>query len=81
MGYRNAADHYGSLSISMHWLMVLLLIAVYVMINLHDLAPKGSSLRAEFKTWHFMLGLCVLVLLCARLITRLYSGAVRASTP
>ena len=58
-----------------------LLIAVYVTINLHDLAPKGSGLRADLKVWHFMLGLCVFVLLIARLGTRLSSGVTPRITP
>ncbi len=49
MAYGNTTDRYGSLMIGMHWLMLLLLIGVYAMINLHDFAPKGSDLRAELK--------------------------------
>lgn len=74
MNWRNTTDRYGSLSIGMHWLMLLLLIGVYAAINLQDLAPKGSALRAELKTWHFALGLSVLVLVAVRLATRLFSG-------
>lgn len=81
MAYRNNTDRYGSLSIGMHWLMVLLLIAVYAMINLHDLAPKGSELQAELKVWHFMFGLSVLVLVFARLAARLFAGATPLITP
>lgn len=81
MGYRNTTDRYGSLMIGMHWLMLLLLIAVYVMTYLHDFAPKGSELRAEFKVWHFMLGLCVLALVFARLVMRLTSGTTPLVTP
>lgn len=81
MDWRNTANRYGSLSIGLHWLMLLLLIAVYAMINLHDLAPKGSELRAELKVWHFMLGLCVLALVLVRLVTRLRSGTAPGITP
>lgn len=80
--WKNTDTRYGSLSIAMHWLMLLLLVAVYASINLHDLAPKGSELRAAFKTWHFMLGLGVFVLLGARLAIRLLSGpAPRIASP
>ncbi len=72
--WKNTGSRYGSLSITMHWLMLLLLVSVYVSINLHDLAPKGSELRAAFKTWHFMLGLSVFLLLGARLAIRFLSG-------
>lgn len=81
MRLRNDNKHYGSLSIGMHWIMVLLLIGVYAMINLHDVAPKGSDLRAELKVWHFMLGLCVFALVFIRLATRLSSGPVPGITP
>ncbi|MEO8125094.1 MAG: cytochrome b [Burkholderiales bacterium] len=74
MNWKNTTDRYGSLSIGMHWLMLLLLIGVYVAINLQDLAPKGSALRADLKTWHFVLGMSVLVLVAVRLATRLFSG-------
>ncbi len=81
MGYRNTTDRYGSLSISMHWLMLLLMISVYAMINLHDLAPKGSDLRAALKVWHFMLGLGVLGLVVLRIVVRFYAGDAPRITP
>lgn len=74
MNWKNTNDRYGSLSIGLHWLMLLLLASVYAVINLHDLAPKGSPLRANLKTWHFALGLSVLLLVAVRLATRLASG-------
>lgn len=81
MNWRNTTDRYGTLSIGMHWLMLLLLIAVYAAINLHDYAPKGSDLRAELKVWHFIFGLCVLALVSVRLVMRLFSGPAPRVTP
>jgi len=81
MNCRNTNDRYGSLSIGMHWLMLLLLTGVYAVINLHDLVPKGSTLRADLKTWHFMLGLSVFILVAVRLATRLFSGPVPRIEP
>ena len=81
MNWRNTTDRYAPLSIGMHWLMFWLLVAVYAAINLHDLATKGSALRAELKTWHFMLGLCVFVLVGVRLFSRLLAGPVPAIEP
>lgn len=74
MNWRNTHDRYGSLSIGMHWLMVLLMIAVYAAINVADTFPKGSELRADLQIWHFGLGLCVMALVAMRLATRLLSG-------
>ena len=65
----------------MHWLMLLLLICVYVAINLHDLAAKGSALRADLKTWHFIFGLSVLALVVMRLAARLSAGPAPGIAP
>lgn len=74
MRWKNSIDRYGSLSIGMHWLMLLLLIAVYAAINLHDVAAKGSALRADFKLWHFAFGLSILALVVLRLVVRWQAG-------
>lgn len=71
MNWKNTANRYGSLSIGIHWLMLLLFIAVYASINLRELYPKGSDLREALKTWHFMLGMLVFVLVWLRLAARL----------
>ncbi len=81
MHCKNTHDHYGSLSIGLHWLMLLLLIGVYAAINLHDLAPKGSALRADLKLWHFALGIGTLALVVLRLLARLLSGPAPGITP
>jgi cytochrome b561 len=69
------ALRYESLSIALHWLMLLLIAAVYSCMELRDFFPKGSDLRVDMKAWHFMLGISVLVLLVARVIVRLMSAA------
>ena len=71
MNWKNTDSRYGTLSITMHWLMFLLLVAVYACIELREFYPKGSDLRSALKTWHFMLGLSVLVLVSLRLGLRL----------
>ena len=81
MNWKNTDDRYGSLSIGMHWLMLLQHLGVYVAINLHDLAAKGSVLRADLKLWHFALGMGVLALVAMRLVTRLLSGPVPRIEP
>lgn len=71
MNMRNTTDRYGSLSISLHWLMLLLIAAVYACIELRGIYPKGSDPREAIKVWHYMLGLSVLVLVFLRLALRL----------
>lgn len=80
MNWKNTTSRYGSLSIGIHWLMLLLFIAVYACIELRELYPKGSDPREALKTWHFMLGMLVFVLVWARLAARL-SGPAPAIRP
>jgi cytochrome b561 len=67
MKIQNTTERYGSLSIALHWLMLLLIIAVYACIDLREYYPKGSYIRDTLKTWHFMLGLSVFALVWIRL--------------
>jgi cytochrome b561 len=71
MSMRNTPDRYGTLSIGIHWSMLLLFVAVYACIELHEFFPKGSDLRATLNTWHFMLGLSVLALVLIRMVVHL----------
>ena len=65
------ATHYARLSIALHWLMLVLLAAVYALIELRGLFPKDSVERNLMKDLHFMLGLSVFVLVWLRLAIRL----------
>lgn len=67
-------SRYSTLSIALHWLMLLLFIAVYACIELRELYPKGSDPREALKSWHFMLGLAVFVLVWLRLFARIASA-------
>lgn len=62
---------YNGISIALHWLMLLLLVAVYATIELRELYPKGSDPREALKRWHFMLGLTVFALVWVRIVARL----------
>ncbi len=57
IGGREKPYRYGALSIGLHWLMLLLIAAVYACIELRGNFPKGSDMREGLKTWHLMLGL------------------------
>jgi cytochrome b561 len=80
MNWKNSASRYGSLSVGIHWLMVLLFVAVYGTIEFRELFEKGSDPREMLKTWHFMLGMLVFVLVGLRLAARL-SGPTPAILP
>jgi cytochrome b561 len=80
MNLKNSTLRYGSLSIGIHWLMLLLFVAVYGTVELHELFEKGSNLREMLMTWHFMLGMLVFVLVWLRLAARL-SGPTPAILP
>lgn len=80
MTWRNNKNHYGSLSIGLHWLMVLLIVAVYACMELRGNFPNGSEMREGLKTWHFMLGLSVLVLVAIRAVVAL-TGTVPGIEP
>ncbi|MDA0788619.1 MAG: cytochrome b [Proteobacteria bacterium] len=67
MSLKNTESRYGLVSMGLHWLMLVLLIAVYACIELRELYPKGSDPREALKTWHFMLGLGVFTLVWIRL--------------
>ncbi|MBN8923982.1 MAG: cytochrome B [Rhodanobacter sp. 68-29] len=75
MNRRHATGRYGSAVIALHWLTVLLLVAVYALIELRGIYPRGSDAHAAMKTWHFVLGLTVLALLPLRLALRAADGA------
>jgi len=73
MNWHNTPVRYGSLSTGLHWLMLLLFVAVYATIDLRELFEKGSDPREMLKTWHFMLGMLVFVLVWLRIAAR-FSG-------
>lgn len=75
MSWKNSNIRYGGLAISLHWLMFFLMVGVYAFIELREIFPKGSDARQAMKDWHFMLGLCVLLLTIPRLTIRLSSTA------
>ena len=66
-------SRFGKLSIAMHWLMLLLIAAVYATIELKGNFPKGSETRELLKQWHFMLGLSVFALVFVRIAARFLS--------
>ncbi|WP_134053986.1 cytochrome b [Rheinheimera aquimaris] len=81
MGFKNTKERYNRLSITLHWLMVLLIAAVYAVIELKGIYPRGSEPREAMKMLHFMLGLSVLLLVLIRIFVRFSSGKAPVITP
>ncbi|VFT18556.1 cytochrome b561 [Pseudomonas aeruginosa] len=52
MSWKNTESRYGSLTIALHWLTLLLIAGVYACIELKGNFPKGSETRELLKQWH-----------------------------
>lgn len=65
---------YSRLSVALHWLMLLLLAAVYATILMRENYPRGSEIREALKAWHFSLGLTVFALVWVRVVARRFGG-------
>lgn len=74
MTWKNSETKYGTASIGLHWLMLLLIAAVYASMEFREIFPKGSALRDGMKTWHYMLGLLIFGLVWLRLAVQLFGG-------
>lgn len=70
-----SANRYHPLSIAVHWLTLALMIAVYLLIELREIYPKGSDPRELMKTWHNMLGLVIFGLVFVRMAVLLVHRA------
>lgn len=69
------AGRYHVSTVALHWLMLLLFVAVYASINVRELFDKGSAPRELLKSLHFMLGLSVFALVWLRVALRLKFAA------
>jgi superoxide oxidase len=63
-------QRYSKLTVAIHWLTVLLFIAVYVSMEFRDIFERGTPGRDLMKTSHYWIGLTILLLLLVRLIAR-----------
>lgn len=61
---------YSPSSLALHWAMVLLFMAVYVLINLAEGFEKGSPQRQAARDWHGMFGLLIFALVWLRIALR-----------
>ncbi|SEA55934.1 hypothetical protein [Variovorax sp. YR216] len=70
MEFKNSSIRYSKPLIGLHWLTLVLLAAVYACMELRGFAPKGSDLRANMKTMHFLIGLHAAAALVHHYVTR-----------
>ncbi|MCR8923613.1 cytochrome b [Dasania sp. GY-MA-18] len=70
MNSKTAPQSYNMALRYLHWIMFLLLVAVYASIEMRVFFEKGTDLRNAFKAWHFMLGLSVFAAVWLRLVLR-----------
>lgn len=70
MPWKSSENRYSTVTVTLHWLMLILLAVVYACIELRGIFPKGSDGRTLIKEAHFMLGLTVFVLVWLRLFAR-----------
>ena len=71
---------YGFWLRNLHWLIATLVIVALTLVELHELAPRGSALRSGMMYCHMQFGMAVLLLFLPRLIVRL-SGKRPAVVP
>ena len=76
MNNLSTTQRYAPVSVALHWLILLLMVAIYASIELHEAIPRGNPLRGAMEDWHIYLGLCVFALAIYRLLVNL-----KLSTP
>lgn len=71
MTRQSVLHRYGNLSITLHWLMLVLFVGVYGCIELKGLLPRGHTLRGPLLGTHALLGIAIFALVWIRLLGRL----------
>lgn len=75
------ASRYTSRLRRLHWLMALLIVAAYVLIEQRGLFPRGSGGRVAMIQGHFWVGITIFVLTIWRLLARRRDGAPPITPP
>ncbi|MCP5345386.1 MAG: cytochrome b [Gammaproteobacteria bacterium] len=60
-------SRYGSVVIFLHWLTLILMVAIYATIEIHEAIPRGNPMRRATEDWHIYLGFVLLSLVLFRL--------------
>lgn len=74
-------NQYHPISILFHWLVVVLLIAAFAVIELKGQFPKGSEARELTKSIHGLIGQIIFVIMILRLCVRVLLGAPEPKNP
>ncbi|MDR2212404.1 MAG: cytochrome b [Pseudomonadales bacterium] len=80
MAWLNSTARYGTLSLALHWLTALLIVAVYALMHVHEALGRTPA-AATAELWHSMLGLLVLLLTLIRLPLRFMQPAPAIEPP
>ena len=77
----NARVRYPAALRGLHWLMALMVLAVYLLIEQRGLFPRGSGGRAAMMQGHFWVGLSILLLVLWRILLRVRTTAPSITPP
>nr|WP_128113329.1 cytochrome b/b6 domain-containing protein [Polynucleobacter necessarius] len=72
---------YHPASIFFHWLVFLLVVAAFIVIELKGQFPKGSEPRELCKTVHGVIGQVIFIAMALRLMIRLTCGVPEPTNP
>lgn len=70
MRWKNTPAGYGSVSVTLHWLMLVLFAIAYVTMEFKSVFPKGSAGRNAMADVHYLSGLAVFALVWLRFIAQ-----------
>src|SRR5512147_2271118 len=80
MQWRNTSDAYGALAKFLHWAIVILIIAQYLIIEAADEMPKGPA-KFEQIDLHKSVGMTILILAVLRILWRVANRGAPAPVP
>ena len=67
-------NRYSSMSVGLHWLMLLLIAAAYITMEFRGVFERGTEQRNLMVYSHYLLGLSILVLVIFRVLVRLITA-------
>lgn len=82
MQIRNSAEGYGIIAKTLHWLVALLIIAIWsVGVYMTDVPDSDTTLRSTLYSLHKSAGMAILMLVIIRYSWRLYDRSLSPATP